>query len=352
MSYYLDYKCMAPHGAKTGSLLMAMTLVPPVMKPRFLLLFLLLVTTNSSSLGSDYDEEERFYETGNIRCLRCPPGTYVAQHCTSPDTEGICMPCRPGRTYSEHLTGLDHCLRCTVCRDDQVVVSPCTVTNNTNCQCKKGTFCPPGDSCERCQKCTTSCPEYEVVQKPCNSTSDTQCGPQESGSNILLAILLPIGIIFFAAAFCIWYFCCRENQSRLRRKMVNIGCHEVEEVDTEAPFLPERRLQMKQNLTENDINEGINKALDTFLDSVPVPEVERFVRALGLTSNEIERAKQDNPGVYNQHFEMLSRLYRDNKFEVNIWLRKLHEMKMKKVAKDIMDKLLSDGFFERTDVQG
>ncbi|NXT83643.1 TNR23 factor, partial [Zapornia atra] len=79
-------------------------------------------------------------------------GTYVAQHCSIPHSRGKCSPCTQGETYTGHENGLEECLLCRQCREDEITVGPCTVTHDTECQCKQGYFCPP-EGCEACQKC-------------------------------------------------------------------------------------------------------------------------------------------------------------------------------------------------------
>ncbi|XP_073445000.1 tumor necrosis factor receptor superfamily member 10A-like [Dendrobates tinctorius] len=335
---------MAPQGAKTKLQFLAMALA---------LSFLLgLAYTFPISGRTDFDPDEMYYMNGNIRCLRCSPGFYVLTHCTSPDSLGICAPCYPGHTFSEHLTGLTSCLPCKVCRADQSEESPCTITKNTVCQCKEGTFCPPDDSCEICQKCTTSCPPNEVKQAPCNSTTDIQCAPPESGSN-LIAILVPSLVILFLllAGGGVWFFWIRKSieGSRWIPKIltVSLKCDEASTEDTETPFLSPT-LRLKETIIENERNEAINSVLQTFVDLVPANKFDRFVRELGLSSNDIENIKDDNRGTENQRYAMLSHLHQDNKFDVNIGLRKLDSIKLRKVAQDITAKLIEDGRFERS----
>ncbi|XP_077118297.1 tumor necrosis factor receptor superfamily member 10B-like [Ranitomeya variabilis] len=335
---------MAPQGAKTKLQFLAMTLA--------LFFFLGLVHTSPLSGRTDFDPDEIYYMDGNIRCRRCSPGSYVLNHCTSPDSLGTCAPCHPGHTYSEHLTGLTYCLPCKVCRSDQREESPCTITKNTVCQCKEGTFCPPDESCEICQKCTTSCPPNEVKQAPCNSTTDTQCAPPETGSN-LIAILVPIlGIVLLlSAGTCVWFFWIRKSIERSRwiPKILTVSfkCDEASREDTETPFLSPT-LRLKEDIAENERNEAINSVFNIFVDLVPANKFERFVRDLGLSSNEIENIKVDNTGTENQRYTMLSRLHQDKKFDVNIGLSKLDSIQLRKVAQEITDKLIEDGLFERS----
>ncbi|KAM4749117.1 tumor necrosis factor receptor superfamily member 26-like [Rhinophrynus dorsalis] len=144
------------------------------------LFFFFLVVQETASLPHGRSAplpDDHYYMNKGVRCLRCPPGTYVFEPCTKEDTRGICYHCHYGLTYSEGLTGQDHCHDCTRCRDDQVEVSPCTLTKNTVCRCKEGTYCRPDHPCEVCESCTPSCPPGEVLHQPCNSTTDSQCGP-------------------------------------------------------------------------------------------------------------------------------------------------------------------------------
>lgn len=348
---------MAPYGGKSEYLLPAMTLALGAISPRFLLLFFLLSLAHAYPLTakSVYDPDEIYYMNGDIRCLRCAPGNFVFKQCTIEDTESVCAPCHPGQTYSEHLTGLNRCLPCTVCRTDQEEVSPCTITKNSICKCKKGTYCPPGDPCEICLKCTTRCPPDQVVQTPCNSTSDTQCGTPETASSTLTAILVPFVVIGFIllAALVVWFFCCKKNGdgSKWIPKILTLSSRhdETPAGDTRTPFLPQRpKLRFKDTIKDNEQNEVVNKTFNVFVELVPAKDFEKFVRELGLPGNCIEWAKRDNTGTYNQQYDMLLRLHQDKKFDVNIWINTLHAMRLGKVAQDITEKLIEDGLFEKS----
>ncbi|NWW95499.1 TR10A factor, partial [Rhynochetos jubatus] len=83
-----------------------------------------------------------------------PTGTYVAQHCTAPHQRGSCLPCTEGEGYTAHENGLEACLSCRQCKDDQITLRPCTLTHDTECQCKQG-YCCPAEGCEICQRCST-----------------------------------------------------------------------------------------------------------------------------------------------------------------------------------------------------
>ncbi|NXX83423.1 TNR26 factor, partial [Urocolius indicus] len=81
-------------------------------------------------------------------------GTYAVQHCRTPHSRGRCDPCKEGEGYTAHENGLEECLSCRQCKDDQVTLRPCTLTRDTECQCRQGYFCP-AEGCEICQRCST-----------------------------------------------------------------------------------------------------------------------------------------------------------------------------------------------------
>ncbi|NXK56753.1 TR10C factor, partial [Chauna torquata] len=80
-------------------------------------------------------------------------GTYVAQHCSAPHSRGRCVSCTEGEDYTAHANGLEECLMCRQCKDDQITLRTCTLTRDTECQCKQGYFCP-AEGCEICQRCS------------------------------------------------------------------------------------------------------------------------------------------------------------------------------------------------------
>ncbi|XP_009890340.1 PREDICTED: uncharacterized protein LOC104292629 [Charadrius vociferus] len=115
-------------------------------------------------------------------CVSCPAGTYVAQHCSAPHLRGRCVPCTEGEGYTAHENGLEECLSCRQCKDDQITLRPCTLTRDTECQCKQGYFCP-AEGCEICQRCSTMCPEGKEIVQHCNATTDLGCGlPDQAAS--------------------------------------------------------------------------------------------------------------------------------------------------------------------------
>uniref|UniRef100_A0A8B9MZI0 Tumor necrosis factor receptor superfamily member 6 n=1 Tax=Accipiter nisus TaxID=211598 RepID=A0A8B9MZI0_9AVES len=157
-------------------------------------LVLLLVTLliMPASRAEDCREGEYLHE-GRC-CVSCPAGTYVVQHCSAPHLRGRCVPCTKGEGYTAHENGLEECLLCRQCKEDQITLRPCTLTHDTECQCKQGYFCP-AEGCEICQRCSTMCPEGKEIVQNCNATMDLGCGLPDQGSTALVWIIVIILVV-------------------------------------------------------------------------------------------------------------------------------------------------------------
>ncbi|XP_063294938.1 tumor necrosis factor receptor superfamily member 10B-like [Pelobates fuscus] len=116
------------------------------------------------------------YPNEKICCKNCSAGTSVKTHCTENHGESVCDSCTLGEDYTEYPNGLEHCLSCRHCTGDKVRFKSCTLESDAVCQCKPGTFCPPGGTCEVCKICK-SCPGQ--VEKNCTATTNTVCETSE-----------------------------------------------------------------------------------------------------------------------------------------------------------------------------
>ncbi|XP_028852265.1 tumor necrosis factor receptor superfamily member 10B-like [Denticeps clupeoides] len=128
------------------------------------------------------------YTHDGMCCLKCPAGTYVKEHCSETFQRGSCEPCGFD-TYTEHDNGLNQCLWCTKCRSDQESVKRCTSTQDTECRCKAGFFCPTDQACEVCKRCG-SCKEDEVEVKNCTPTSNTDCEKKTAVGAVVGTVLV------------------------------------------------------------------------------------------------------------------------------------------------------------------
>ncbi|XP_061856047.1 uncharacterized protein LOC104552498 isoform X2 [Colius striatus] len=90
--------------------------------------------------------------------------------------------CREGEYFHE-----GRC--CEFCPADQVTLRPCTLTHDTECQCRQGYFCP-AEGCEICQRCSTMCPEGKEIVQNCNATMDLGCYSPDQGSTSFVWIIV------------------------------------------------------------------------------------------------------------------------------------------------------------------
>lgn len=121
--------------------------------------FLLLLDIPSSSAKPTYEWRDRQTDE-RLVCQQCPPGTFVAQHC-SRNSLTLCKPC-PSPYYTQYWNYLESCLYCNVvCDRLEVEVQPCNGTHNRVCQCKPGYY-SDSDFCLR----HSTCPMGAEVARP------------------------------------------------------------------------------------------------------------------------------------------------------------------------------------------
>ncbi|XP_077326002.1 tumor necrosis factor receptor superfamily member 6-like isoform X2 [Lithobates pipiens] len=294
-------------------------------------------------------ENDLFYavdgQDGQILCLLCPAGTYVKEDCTVQYTRGTCEICQEG-TFSQYASGLSECLRCDTCRDDQEEVSHCFINKNTVCQCKKGTFCPSDQPCEICMPCTGSCPEDEVVKAPCNSTSDRECTPPSSSTStrdiIITCVVLFIVLIAIIIAVCVYR---KKKSTDAGTKLFGKGNEDHDETKRD---LIQRHiiLQFKEGTDKDTKEEIISKSWPIIVREVPIKGFENLMYSLGLSPNDVDTAKIDNPSnVNNQHSAMLQAWYHKGEFDINKLLKALQNLDMEKAANEIKHQLTREELY-------
>ncbi|XP_066473009.1 tumor necrosis factor receptor superfamily member 1A-like [Tiliqua scincoides] len=108
-------------------------------------------------------------------CVKCHPGTYVAQHCLGPGQTTNCSDCPKGQ-YLAHENSADKCRSCQSCRSatfEQIEKSKCTSTQDTICGCRDDQYRTREDSEFFCKNCTAC--HNGTIRHPCTKTSDTIC---------------------------------------------------------------------------------------------------------------------------------------------------------------------------------
>ncbi|XP_074837763.1 tumor necrosis factor receptor superfamily member 10B-like isoform X2 [Carettochelys insculpta] len=301
-----------------------------------------------STEGSD------FYKHEDRLCKKCAAGFHLVDHCSTPNTSGSCAPCKEGLEFTEYPNALPKCLSCRVCRKDEVQLSPCNSSKNTQCACKNGTFCSPDHPCEICHRCRTSCPIGEVQVSSCTRQSDIQCAhptgpPPAAGSitaRIAVGILVPLLLLVLLSVY-VWHKCSHSyssggNHTKKSASLKVLPGNQVSEMTSR------RRKLVPMN--GKDPIETLRRSFDTFVQEVPFKDWRRYVRALLLTENEIEMAERSDKYSQEPHYQMLCTW--QNKTgagaSVNQLLETLDKMDLRGVADLIHAKLI--GLYEEEEL--
>nr|QIE07173.1 TNFRSF10C [Lepidosiren paradoxa] len=339
------------------------------------------------------------YFSNRICCLSCPAGTYVKTPCKEANSTGTCLRCTDGKDYTEHPSGMDKCLTCSVCNPDQEVFTQCTVTKNTVCQCKAGTFCLPDQACEMCQRCKTSCPEGKVMVKPCQPTSDIECQPangtlsSDTIIGIIIGVPLLVLLILVISVWCCWRkcnknesigendpdqlskqtqrlkMCLKKNYLKNMKTPSSVDGKQSEELlrstqPMEAQYVNNMQicttvsnctdhLEQKQTLVplESDPSEALRQSFYYFVKIVPATSWKPFVRHLKLTENEIATAEENNVGNREEQcFSMLTCWMQKTGKEasINKLLEMLSTMELSGVAEQITEEVTKKRYYTYT----
>ncbi|XP_067168574.1 tumor necrosis factor receptor superfamily member 10A-like isoform X1 [Apteryx mantelli] len=347
---------------------------------------------------------EDFYQVqdGDHYCKKCPAGTYVAEPCKVQNGSSKCLPCKEDE-YIEYPNDFSKCLGCRTCREDQVQLSPCKATKDTQCACKNGTFCSPDHPCEMCQKCQARCPEGEVERAPCTPHSDLQCGPPTdafpSSQQNMIVIIVVVLFVVALLAICLWKCCCshcshggdgrdlrRKSSSvvdcimlRLRRcawgglgMQDNIRNEQVirdqqqellstgpDSVVPGAPALDAMPMCPGVNVRRKLVPvQGedpvilLRRSFDIFAREVPYKDWKRYGRALDLLENDIALAEMNDRYSLEPFFQMLNTWQNRQgmKASVNMLLETLDRIDLGGVAGDISFRLIQQGFYQYEEV--
>ncbi|NXW36688.1 TR10B factor, partial [Phaetusa simplex] len=292
-----------------------------------------------------------------------------------PNGSSVCLPCEKDE-YIEYPNDFSKCLGCQRCREDQVELSPCRATSNTQCACKSGTFCSPDHPCEMCQKCRPRCPQGEVELAPCTPHSDRQCGP-------------PTGTV--SGFSCKWGAAggggtgCGAELKMSKRAVPLMAVTAVDGIP-EGPvcalpprdhttqlvcasllpqeYLVQRMTRYQRGRTEmedNFQNERIlvpvqgedpvillRRSFEFFARDVPYKDWKRYGRALDLLENDIVLAELNDKYSLEPFFQMLNTWHNRQGMNasVNTLLDTLRRINLGGIAKDISSKLVQQGYFQ------
>uniref|UniRef100_G3SZN4 Uncharacterized protein n=1 Tax=Loxodonta africana TaxID=9785 RepID=G3SZN4_LOXAF len=280
-----------------------------------------------------------------------------------------CISCQYGVGYTNHSNILSSCLPCTVCKADEDEISPCTLTRDTECQCKAGTFLER-DAPEICQKCSTGCPDGKVQYSPCTPWSDLKCVPREEGFRyhaiwISVVILVPLALLVFLRRRILqgmvwwevlfWRLCSQEGpgthdnaqnealSNRLDPELEEEG-QEQTEVTGNAEGSQMRRVPLVV-VNGADPAETLRSFFDYFIKEVPLASWKAVMRQMGLTDNEMEMARASETDITEQHYKMLVQWHQKTGKDasVNTLLDALETQGQRNARERIQDYLLLSG---------
>ncbi|XP_027559315.1 tumor necrosis factor receptor superfamily member 10B isoform X1 [Neopelma chrysocephalum] len=363
--------------------------------PRRLCLFLLLLLARAA-FGTDAAALSRrdqldpsdpsmggtdlyYVREKGLHCQPCPPGTHLAKSCDEENGSSKCLPCK-AEEFMEYLNVFHSCHECLKCREDQVELSPCQATRNTECACKEGTFCDPKLPCEMCHKCQARCPEGQVVLSPCTPYSDLQCGPAEgTGFNYLWIIILLVILILFVLGLLVCKYCCcspgkgkkltsysLKDASNLMQKLSwyrrgNVGTQdnnlneqrsrdppppEAGESEVMLQDTPSPRPRPRRDLVPQAGKDPIQALRSTFYIFAEINSNywKKFGRSLNIRENDLpDKGSQDDA-----FYEMLNKWLETegSKASVNTLLETLDQLNLRGYADDISSKLIRRGLFK------
>ncbi|XP_068012610.1 tumor necrosis factor receptor superfamily member 10B isoform X2 [Melanerpes formicivorus] len=323
----------------------------------------------------------------------CPAGEHAEQHCEGQNCSTTCLPCNDNE-FTEYPNDFLKCLRCRVCREDQVEISPCQATRDTQCACRSGTFCSPDHPCEMCQKCRPRCPKGEVELAPCLPHSDRRCGPptgtfSDSSNNVLLAVgVVVLVLLLLLVLFILWRCCCRrssgdgrdlsskscstldylvqqlgrarrgdlgtrDNDQNERRDKLLPGAPGLGTASLPGPevMVPRTSAIPRRNLVPvpgSDPVKVLRRSFDLFAEVVPLKDWRRYGRALDLPDNDIDLAEQNNKYTRECFVQILTTWHHKQGLNasVNTLLDTLHQISLGGIADSISTSLVQQGLFQ------
>ncbi|XP_029397557.1 tumor necrosis factor receptor superfamily member 10B isoform X1 [Mus pahari] len=294
--------------------------LPKLRLRTILALFLLLVVSVPVTAKSAHDrpaDPQRLEESPSGR--RCQAGQYLSE-------EG-CKPCREGIDYTSHSNSLASCLSCSVCKEDKVVKTRCDITQNTECQCKPGTF-EDKDSTEICQTCS-NCTDREDEVAPCTPERDRKCVSKNAWASqhgLGLKIGIPVAAaLLLIGALCVWKTgvwrrwlpfmkrACAGHEQHPENVSLSLldpqtssktsdSHHNTEPGKTQSTTTG-RKLLVPAN--GNDSAAALKFIFEYCSNEVPFNSWDRFMRQLGLSDNQIQMVRAETPVPREVLYQML-----------------------------------------------
>ncbi|XP_018763401.3 tumor necrosis factor receptor superfamily member 23-like isoform X2 [Serinus canaria] len=247
---------------------------------------LLVVLLTMPRARANCGETEYFHQ--GLCCVFCEAGTFVADHCNASHLKGKCDPCKEGKGFTAHANGLEECLPCRRCKDDQITLRPCTLTQNAECQCKQGYFCDD-EGCEMCRRISQE--HLDGNEILLNSTDTAELGLTNQGKEArvwVIPVLLSAGLGLLVVVVVV-----------VKKLKCNKAASTVK--DVEGCLVQEPSQIIAKDLFTHELRE----TFDVFTKEVPPQQWKRFMRTL-LQENNIDKIISKFPNnTEEQSYQML-----------------------------------------------
>ncbi|XP_077036032.1 tumor necrosis factor receptor superfamily member 6-like isoform X2 [Agelaius phoeniceus] len=250
-------------------------------------LLLLVVLLTMPRARANCGEREYFHQ--GLCCVFCEAGTFVADHCNASHLKGKCDPCKQGKGFTAHANGLEECLPCRQCKEDQITLRPCTLTQNAECQCKQGYFCDD-EGCEMCWRISQEHPDGKEILL--NSTDTTELGLTNQGKEarvwvIPVLLMAGLGLLIVVVVVLVRKLKCDKAASAVK--------------DVEGHLVREPSEIIVKDLSQHELRE----TFDVFTKEVPPEQWEQLMRTL-LQENDIDKIISKFPNNRDeQSYQML-----------------------------------------------
>ncbi|XP_033994453.1 tumor necrosis factor receptor superfamily member 6-like [Trematomus bernacchii] len=163
-------------------------------------------------------EERQRWVDGRC-CDKCPPGTYMKNHCTE-EQKTVCRPCKEG-FYSDQYNMFDRCEECRSCLYEYA--EKCQSTTNANCSCHNGFLCS-NNVCSECQenKCVTGekpkKTEIALDAKMIKYTYQCELLKEERRDGVdYIHVILGIGFVLVSLTLLVFLsYACMKNLKKYR----------------------------------------------------------------------------------------------------------------------------------------
>ncbi|XP_030045750.1 tumor necrosis factor receptor superfamily member 16 [Microcaecilia unicolor] len=121
---------------------------------------------------ADQDCESGLHTSQGECCDFCPPGSGVTTPCAASNTK--CEPCRAGVTFSSVNSTTGRCQPCRTCPERMQMVSACTPSVDTTCDCTRGHYRHVLNGTIQCLPCRV-CRQGYGASVACSSLRNTEC---------------------------------------------------------------------------------------------------------------------------------------------------------------------------------